>query len=88
MKQPDPEKDDQVYAADLTGTLITLLPGDRRDGLPEPPDDEGRAVFKLETDTKLLPKEGTAAKLVVQASQGSLPRVFSFACSLAKLIEC
>ncbi len=22
LKQPDPEKDEQVYAADLTGTLI------------------------------------------------------------------
>lgn len=26
LKQPDPEKEDQVYGADLTGTLLTLFP--------------------------------------------------------------
>src|SRR5438477_7425094 len=26
MKSPDPEKDDMVYGADLSGTLITIFP--------------------------------------------------------------
>jgi hypothetical protein len=66
LKQPDPEKDDQVYAADLTGTLITLLPVTDETVIQSHLTLKDETVFKLETDKKLLPKEGAAAKLIIE----------------------
>jgi len=54
----------QVYGADLTGTLFTLFPGTDEtvfqsgSGLDE--------SLKVETNPKVLPKEGTPVKLVIQ----------------------
>jgi hypothetical protein len=66
-KMPDPEKDDKVYGADLTGTLITIFPVTDdtvfQSGLGAR--DEGK--WKLEVNRKVLPKEGTAVKLIIQA---------------------
>lgn len=65
LSNPDPEKDDKVYGADLTGTLITLFAVtdetvlQSAGGLPE--------NLKVETNKKVLPKEGTPIKLVIQA---------------------
>src|SRR5438309_10915310 len=64
LKQPDPEKDDRVYGADLTGTLITLLPVTDETVIQSSLTAADESRFKLETDKKLLPREGTAAKLV------------------------
>jgi hypothetical protein len=66
VKQPDPEKDDQVYAADLTGTLITLLPVTDETVFQSHLTLKDETAFKLETDKKLLPREGTAAKLIIE----------------------
>ncbi len=66
LKQPDPEKDDQAYAADLTGTLITLLPVTDETVFQSHLTLKDETQFKLETDKKLLPKEGTAAKLIIE----------------------
>jgi hypothetical protein len=66
VKQPDPEKDDQVYAADLTGTLIALFPVTDETVIQSHLTMKDEPVFKLETDKKLLPKEGTAAKLIIE----------------------
>jgi hypothetical protein len=67
MTNPDPEKDDKVYGADLTGTLITIFPVTDetvfQSGLGAK--DEGK--WKLEVNRKLLPAEGTAVKLIIQA---------------------
>ena len=67
MRQPDPTKDEKVYGADLTGTLISLLPVtdetvcqlhlSMSDGKP----------LTLETNKDLLPAVGTEVKLVIQA---------------------
>jgi hypothetical protein len=66
-KMPDPEKDDKVYGADLSGTLITIFPV--TDDTVFQSDlgarDEGK--WKLEVNRKLLPKEGTDVKLIIQA---------------------
>jgi hypothetical protein len=66
VKQPDPEKDDQVYAADLTGTLIALFPVTDETVIQSHLTMKDEPVFKLETDKKLLPKEGAAAKLIIE----------------------
>jgi len=67
MRQPDPTKDEKVYGADLTGTLISLLPVtdetvcqlhlNMSDGKP----------LKLDTNKDLLPPEGTEINLILQA---------------------
>jgi hypothetical protein len=66
LKQPDPEKDDKVYGADLTGTLMTLLPVTDETVLQSSLTAADETQFKLETDKKLLPKEGTPAKLILE----------------------
>ena len=66
LKQPDPEKDDKVYGADLTGTLITVFPVTDdcvvQSGLAFKDQDK----LKLEVNKKLVPKEGTPLKLVIK----------------------
>jgi hypothetical protein len=66
-KFPDPEKDDKVYGADLSGTLITIFPvtDDTVFQSALGAKDEGK--WKLETNGKVLPKEGTPVKLIIQA---------------------
>jgi hypothetical protein len=65
-RQPDPEKDDKVYGADLTGTLIALFPVTDDTVIQSHLTMKDEPVLKLETDRKRLPKEGTAARLILQ----------------------
>jgi hypothetical protein len=67
LKQPDPEKDDKVYGADLTGTFLSLFPVTDCCVLQSQLTMKDEPNFKLETDPKVLPKEGTAVKLVIVA---------------------
>jgi len=67
MKQLDPEKDDKVYAADFTGTLIALFPVTDETVIQSSLTMEDEPVIKLEIIKDKLPKEGTAAKLVIEA---------------------
>ena len=66
FRQPDPEKSDFVYGANLSGTLITIFPvtdeAVLQAGLPA----EAESAWRLDTNTKILPKEGTTARLVLQ----------------------
>jgi hypothetical protein len=64
MKQPDPEKDDKVYGADMSGTLLSLFPVTNETVLQSQLTLKDEPSFKLETSPK-LPKEGTAAKLML-----------------------
>jgi hypothetical protein len=66
VKQPDPEKSDLAYGADLTGTLITLFPVTDETVIQSHLTMKDEPVFKLETDRKLLPKEGEKAVLVIE----------------------
>ena len=68
MKYPDPEKDDKVYGADLSGTLITIFPvsDDTVFQTNLGKADEGK--WRLEVNKDLLPKEGTPLKLVIKAN--------------------
>ncbi len=67
LRQPDPERDDKVYGADLTGTLIALFPVTDDTVIQSHLTMKDEPVLKLETDRKRLPKEGTAVRLVIQA---------------------
>lgn len=69
MREPDPEKDDKVYGADLTGTLIAIFPVTDDTVLQSGLSTEEEKSLKLETNTRLLPKEGTAVKLILQAKK-------------------
>jgi hypothetical protein len=66
MKQPDPEKDEKVYGADLTGTLMTLLPVTNETVIQSSLTAEDEPAFKLETNKAALPKEGKPAKLIIE----------------------
>jgi hypothetical protein len=65
MKQPDPEKDDTVYGADLTGTFLSIFPVTDCCVLQSQLTMKDEPNFKLDTNPKVLPKEGTAVKLVL-----------------------
>lgn len=67
MKQPDPNKPDKVYGADLTGTLISIFPVTNETVFQTQLTMDEEKYIKLETDKELLPKEGTAVKLIIQA---------------------
>jgi hypothetical protein len=65
LRQPDPEKEDRVYGADQSGTLIALFPVTDETVIQSHVTMKEEPLFKLETDKKLLPREGTAVKLVI-----------------------
>ena len=65
LKQPDPEKDDKVYGADLTGTFLSIFPVTDCCVLQSHLTMKDEPNYKLETDGKVLPKEATAVKLVI-----------------------
>ena len=66
MKQPNPDKDEKVYGADLTGTLISIFPVTNETVFQTNLTMKEEKYVKLETNAKLLPKEGTAVKLVLE----------------------
>jgi hypothetical protein len=66
MSKPDPEKPEEVYGADLTGTLISIFPVTNQTVMQTSLTMKEEKFLKLETDKKLLPKEGTPVKLVIE----------------------
>jgi hypothetical protein len=70
MSQPDPTKDEKVYGADLTGTLIAIFPVTDQTVMQTNKTMEDEKYLKLETNPKVLPKEETAVKLVIEAPRG------------------
>ena len=69
-RQPDPNKDEKVYGADLTGTLIAIFPVTDQTVLQTNLTMEYEKFLKLETNPAVLPKEGTPVKLVIEAPPG------------------
>jgi len=67
MRQPDPDKPEKVYGADLTGTLISLLPVTDETVCQAKLEMKDGKLLRLETNKDLLPPEGTEAKLVIEA---------------------
>jgi hypothetical protein len=70
MSQPDPTKDEKVYGADLTGTLIAIFPVTDQTVLQTNLTMEYEKFLKLETNPGVLPKEGTPVKLVIEVPRG------------------
>ena len=66
MKEPDPEKPISVFGADMTGTLMSIFPVTDSTVFQSHLTMKEEASLKLETNAKLLPKEGTAVKLIIQ----------------------
>ncbi len=66
MSQPDPQKDDKVYGADLSGTLIAIFPVTDETVLQTNLTMKEEPLLKLET-SKQLPAVGTPVKLVLEA---------------------
>jgi hypothetical protein len=65
-KQVDPNKPEKVYGADRSGTLAALFPVTDETVLQSSLTMKDEPLIKLDTNTTLLPKEGTAVKLVIQ----------------------
>jgi hypothetical protein len=66
LKQPDPDKPAKVYGADLTGTLISIFPVTNETVFQTNLTMKDEKYVKLDTNKKLLPKEGTAVKLILE----------------------
>jgi len=64
--KPDPAKDETVYGADMTGTLISIFPVTDETVFQTNLTMKEEKYLKLETDTKLLPPVGTPVKLVIE----------------------
>jgi hypothetical protein len=66
MSQADPSKPEKTYGADLTGTLIAIFPVTNETVLQTNLTMKEEKYLKLETDKKILPKEGAPVKLVIE----------------------
>jgi hypothetical protein len=68
LVQPDPQKDDKAYGADVSGTLGVIFPVTNQTVFQTSLTMEFEGLMKLETNSKVLPKEGTPVKLVIEAA--------------------
>lgn len=66
QKQPDPEREETVYAADLSGTLIAIFPVTNETVLQSHLTMADEPNLKLETDKSQLPAEGTEVSLIIK----------------------
>jgi hypothetical protein len=69
MSKPDPNKSEEVYGADLTGTLIAIFPVTDQTVFQTNFSMKEEKYVKLETDKKLLPKEGADVKLILEVPE-------------------
>jgi hypothetical protein len=66
MTKPDPAKDEQVYGADRTGTLIAMFPVTNQTVFQTNLAFKDQDYLKMETNKEVLPAEGTPVKLVIE----------------------
>jgi hypothetical protein len=69
MSKPDPTRPDEVYAADLSGTLIAIYPVTNETVCQTSLTMKEEKYLKLEVDSTVLPKEGTPVKLIIEAAK-------------------
>jgi hypothetical protein len=69
LVQPDPNKNDKVFGADFSGTLMTIFPVTDETVFQTELTIKQEGIMKLEVNTKVMPKEGTRVKLVVEAKK-------------------
>lgn len=67
MTKPDPNSNKVVYGADLTGTLITIFPVTDQTVFQTNLTLKYEHLLQLETNSRLLPPEGTPVQLVIEA---------------------
>jgi hypothetical protein len=67
MQQPNPEKDEKVYGADVTGTLIAIFPVTNETVIQAHLKFEDQELLRLETNKNVVPKEGAPVKLIIEA---------------------
>jgi hypothetical protein len=67
MKESAPGKQDKVYAADTSGTLIAIFPVTDETVIQTHLTMKEEPLLKLETNTKVLPAEGMAVRLIIEA---------------------
>lgn len=67
--QPDPNKPAKEYAADSSGTLIAIFPVTNETVMQSTLSMKDEKYVKLETDKKMLPKEGTPVKLILEVAK-------------------
>ena len=66
MRQPDPDKPALVYAADLTGTLISIVPVTDETVFQTNLTMKEEPLLKVDDNIDILPPEGTPVELVIQ----------------------
>jgi hypothetical protein len=66
MRQPNPDKPDLVYGADMTGTLITIFPVTADTVFQTDLTMKEEPIFKLETNKNLLPEEEAPVQLLIE----------------------
>ncbi len=69
VKQPNPDKPDKVYSADLTGNLICVFPVTDEVVIQTNLSMQDEPLLKLETDKRVLPDEGTPVKLIIEVKK-------------------
>jgi hypothetical protein len=69
QSKPDPAKEETVYGADITGTLIAIFPVTNQTVIQTSLTMKEEKYLKLETNTKVLPKDGTAIKLILEVAK-------------------
>lgn len=67
MTKPDPTKADEVYGADISGTLIAIYPVTADTVCQTSLTMKDEKYLKLDVDATVLPKEGTPVKLIIEA---------------------
>jgi hypothetical protein len=67
--QPDPNKNEKIYGADFSGTLMTIFPVTDETVFQTELTIKQEGIMKLEVNTKVMPKEGTRVKLVVEVKK-------------------
>lgn len=65
-KRPDPELDETVYGADLSGTLIAIFPVTNETVFQSHLTMDDEPLLKLETNKALLPAEGQPVTLIIK----------------------
>jgi hypothetical protein len=66
MTKADSTKDEKVFGADYSGTLIAIFPVTDETVFQTNLHFKDQEFLRLEVNTKLLPKEGTAVKLIIE----------------------
>ncbi len=66
MTKVDPTKAEETYGADVSGTLISVFPVTDETVLQSSLTMKDEKNLKLEVNAELLPKEGTAVKLILE----------------------